>query len=163
MLGYENKLLSHYGYLETKGCSKAALCPAPSLPDLFCSGAQPTANGCPGLTTSSIATLLNAVPPYFSQAVVTPDRRDAALAFGIRLMPLSRQQKVIDYMRSQLHPPPGTTAQLAGIPVLAAEANSTLSSSGNRLLSLGVGLLAVGLVLLLVFRSRRRALVPMIP
>src|SRR5205807_1901699 len=32
MLGYENKLLSHYGYLETKGCSKATLCPALSLP-----------------------------------------------------------------------------------------------------------------------------------
>jgi hypothetical protein len=78
-------------------------------------------------------------------------------------MPLSRQQRVIEYMRSQLHPPPGTTARLAGIPVLAAEANATLSSSGNRLLTLVAGLLAVGLVLLLVFRSWRRALLPMIP
>ena len=32
-------------------------------------------------------------------------------------------------MRSQLHPPPGVTAQLAGLPVLAAQANAALSSS----------------------------------
>ena len=66
-------------------------------------------------------------------------------------------------MRSQLHPPPGVTAQLAGLPVLAAEANAALSSSGRRLLTLLAGLLAVGLVLLAVFRRPRRALVPLIP
>ena len=43
MLNYEDRLLTHYGYLETKGCSHATLCPALSLPDLFCSGSQSTA------------------------------------------------------------------------------------------------------------------------
>jgi predicted RND superfamily exporter protein len=70
---------------------------------------------------------------------------------------------VIDYMRSQLHPPPGISAQLAGLPVLAAQANAALSSSGDRLLTLVAGLVAVGLVLLAVFRSVSRALIPMIP
>jgi hypothetical protein len=163
MLSFENRLLSHYGYHESKGCSKATLCPALSLPDLFCSGTQPTANGCAGLTAASIGTLLNAVPPYFSQAVITRDHRDASLAFGIRLMPLSRQQKVIDYMQSQLHPPSGVTAQLAGLPVLAAEADAALSSSSSRLLTLLAGLVAVGLVLLAVFRDPGRALVPLVP
>ena len=78
-------------------------------------------------------------------------------------MPLSRQQGVIDYMRSQLHPPAGVTAQLAGLPVLAAQANAALSSSRRRLLTLVVGLAAVGLVLLAVFRRSARALVPLIP
>ena len=163
MLSYENRLLSHYGYHESKGCSKATLCPALSLPDLFCSGTQPTANGCAGLTAASIGTLLNAVPPYFSQAVITRDHRDASLAFGIRLMPLSRQEKVINYMQSQLHPPSGVTAQLAGLPVLAAQADAALSSSSSRLLTLLAGLLAVGLVLLAVFRDPGRALVPLVP
>ena len=95
--------------------------------------------------------------------MITPDHREATLAFGIRLMPLARQQQVIDYMRSQLHPPPGVTAQLAGLPVLAAEANAALSSSGRRLLTLLAGLVAVGLVLLAVFRRPRRVLVPLIP
>jgi hydrophobe/amphiphile efflux-3 (HAE3) family protein len=163
MVSYENKLLTHYGYLESKGCSKATLCPALSLPDLFCSGAQATQGGCSGLTSASISTLLGAVPPYFSQAVITNNRRDASLAFGIRLMPLSRQQRVIDYMRAQLHPPSGVTAQLAGLPVLAAQANAALSSSSDRLLTLLAGLAAVALVLLAVFRDPERALVPVIP
>jgi len=162
MLGYEDRLLTHYGYLETKGCAHATLCPALSLPDLFCSGSQTTAS-CGSLTSAQISGLLGAVPNYFSQAVITADRREATLAFGIRLMPLSRQQRVINYMRSQLHPPPGITAQLAGLPVLAAQANADLSSSGRRLLTLLVGLIAVGLVLLAVFREPERALVPVIP
>ena len=95
--------------------------------------------------------------------MITSDGRNATLAFGIRLMPLAKQQRVIDYMRSQLHPPAGVTAQLAGLPVLAAQANAALSSSGRRLLTLLAGLVAVGLVLLAVFRRPRRALVPLIP
>jgi hydrophobe/amphiphile efflux-3 (HAE3) family protein len=163
MLDYEQRLLKHYGYLETKGCARATLCPALSLPDLFSQGAQGGQGRADTLTTDSIRGLLAAVPTYFSQAVITSDHREATLAFGIRLMPLSKQQGVIDYMRSQLHPPPGVTARLAGLPVLAAEANASLSSWGRRLLTLVAGLIAVGAVLLAVFRSRRRALVPLIP
>ncbi len=162
MIRYEQALLTHYGYLETKGCAHATLCPALSLPDLFSGGTGNTSSAGP-LTASSINGLLSAVPTYFSQAVISPDRHWATLAFGIRLMPLSRQQGVIDYMRSQLHPPPGVTAQLAGLPVLAAQANAALSSSSRRLLTLLAGLVAVGLVLLAVFRRPRRALVPLIP
>jgi len=163
MIGYENRLLGHYGYLETKGCAVSTLCPALSLPDLFSSGSQPGASNASNLTQTQIDQLLGAVPGYFSQAVITPDHREASLAFGIRLMPLARQQRVIDYMRSQLHPPRGVTAALAGLPVLAAQANAALSSSGRRLLTLLAGLIAVGLVLLIVLRKLERALVPMIP
>jgi hydrophobe/amphiphile efflux-3 (HAE3) family protein len=162
MLGYEDRLLTHYGYLETKGCSHATLCPALSLPDLFCSGSQ-TPGSCSSLTQAQIDGLLAAVPSYFSQAVITRDHREATLAFGIRLMPLARQQRVINYMRAQLHPPPRITAQLAGLPVLAAQANASLSSSARRLLMLVVGIVAVGLVLLLVFRNLERAVAPLIP
>jgi hydrophobe/amphiphile efflux-3 (HAE3) family protein len=161
MKNYENSLFTHYGYLETKGCADSTLCPALSLPDLFSSGSGSQSNA--PLSQSSINALLGAVPGYFSQAVITRDHREATLAFGIRLMPLGRQQQVLDYMRSQLHPPPGVTAQLAGIPVLAAEANSALSSPARRLFILLAGLLAVGLVLLAVFRRPERALVPLIP
>ena len=159
MSDYQQALLSHYGYVETKGCASATLCPALSLPDLFSSGSGSAA----ALTQSSIRSLLAAVPPYFSQAVITPYHREAALAFGIRLMPLARQQQVIDYMSSQLHPPPGVTAHLTGLPVLAAQANTALSSSSRRLLTMLAGLMAVGLVLLAVFRRVERALVPLLP
>ena len=163
MLRYQDALLSHYGYVEAKGCARATLCPALSLPDLFCSGAQVGAGSCRSLTTGTITSFLRAVPSYFSQAVITGDRREATLAFGIRLMPLSRQERVIDYMRSQLHPPPGVGADLAGLPVLAAQADAALSSSGRRLLMLAVALAAVGLVLLAILRTAERALVPLVP
>jgi uncharacterized protein len=95
--------------------------------------------------------------------VITPDRREATLAFGIRLMPLARQQRVVNYMQSRLHPPPGVSAHLAGIPVLAAQANAALSSSARRLLTLLAGLLAVGAVLFALFRRPSRALLPLAP
>jgi uncharacterized protein len=163
MIRYEDGLLKHYGYLDTKGCAHSTLCPALSLPDLFSAGAQAGQSPAAPLSESSIRGLLAAVPTYFSQAVITADHRTATLAFGIRLMPLAKQQRVIDYMSSQLHPPAGVTARLAGLPVLAAQANTALSSSGRRLLTLLIGLIAVALVLLAVFRSVERALVPLVP
>jgi uncharacterized protein len=163
MIRYESSLLAHYGYLETKGCAHATLCPALSLPDLFEGATSAGASSGASLTQSQVNSLLAAVPAYFSQAVITRDHREATLAFGIRLMPLAKQQRVIDYMASQLHPPPGVTARLAGLPVLAAQANGALSSSSRRLLTLVAGLIAVGLVLLAVFRDVRRVVVPLIP
>jgi hydrophobe/amphiphile efflux-3 (HAE3) family protein len=156
MVAYETRLLDHFGYNGNTGCARATLCPALSLPDLF--------EGQTGaLTQSAITSLVAALPPYFKQAVLTGDEHYADLSFGIRLMPLARQQRVIEYMRSRLHPPPGVSAQLAGLPVLAAQANSALSSSGRRLLTLLAGLLAVAVVLLVVLRRPRRALVPIAP
>ncbi len=163
MISYERQLLQHFGYLEEKGCGAATLCPALSLPDLFSSAGQSASATSTSLTQAQISAFLAAVPSYFSQAVITPDHHEATLAFGIRLMPLSRQEQVIDYMRAHLNPPAGTTAALAGLPVLAAEANASLSSTGRRFLTLIVSLLAVALVLLAVLRRRDRALVPLAP
>jgi uncharacterized protein len=160
MISYENQVVKHFGYVEAKGCKAATLCPALSLPDLFSSD---TETSTPKLTQGSINSLLSAVPSYFSRAVITPNRHYAVLAFGLRLMPLAKQQRVIDYLRAHLHPPAGDSAQLAGLPVLAADANNSLSSPSRRLLTLVLGIVAVGLVLLAIFRSRRRALVPLVP
>jgi hydrophobe/amphiphile efflux-3 (HAE3) family protein len=161
MISYESSLLEHYGYLEERGCAHSTLCPALSLPDLFSTSSQ---SGQPALLSrSTISGLLASVPTYFSQAVITSDHREATLAFGIRLMPLSSQERVIDYMRSRLDPPPGVTARLAGLPVLAAQADASLSSSGQRLLTLVAGLVAVCMMLLAVLRRAERALVPMVP
>jgi hydrophobe/amphiphile efflux-3 (HAE3) family protein len=155
MTSYQSAVLKHFGYSAKRGCGKAELCPAFSLPDLFRDGV--------GSSRQQIDALLDAVPPYFSQGVITSDRRTATLAFGIRLMPLDRQEQVIDAMRSLLHPPAGIDAELAGLPVLAAEANAAVSSPWRRLATLLAGLAAVALVLLAAFRAWRRALVPLLP
>jgi uncharacterized protein len=66
-------------------------------------------------------------------------------------------------MRERLNPPEGVSAQLAGLPVLAAEANARIASHPRRLLTMVAGLLAVFVVLLLALRERRRALIPLVP
>jgi len=158
MAGYERRIGAHFGSGQDGGCAAATVCPALSLPSLL-AATTPEAP----LTQARIDGLLGSVPSYFTRAVITPDRRYASLAFGIRLMPLARQQRVVAYMRAQLDPPPGVGAELAGLPVLAADANGSLAAPSTRLLMLLVGLLAVALVLLAALRSPRRALAPLAP
>ena len=164
MRDYQNAVLRRYGYSAERGCARAELCPALSLSDLF---RNEQAAG----DRERIRALLDAVPPYFSRAVITEDRRTASLAFGIRLVSLERQQEIIDDLRDRLDPPAGVTARLAGLPVLAAEANANLSNPLRRLATLLLGLLAVLGVLLVVGRRRlgswrrawERAWVPLVP
>jgi len=155
MTAYQGGLLRRYRYDSKRGCSRAQLCPALSLPDLF----RTTNLG----NQQAVRNLLDSVPPYFSQAVITADRRTATMSFGIRLMPLDRQQAVIEEMRRRLDPPAGTTARLAGLPVLAAEANDSIAAQWRRLLTVLAGLLTVALVLLLIYRRPQRALIPLVP
>lgn len=155
MTSFQKAVLDEAGFDADKGCGEADLCPAFSLPDLFRSSGE--------LTKAQIEELLGAVPAYFSQGVITADRRTATLAFGIRFMSLERQKVAIDRVRDRLDPPPGVTAELAGLPVLAAEANARVSDPWRRVGTLVAGLLAVALVLLVALRSASRALVPLIP
>jgi predicted RND superfamily exporter protein len=64
-------------------------------------------------------------------------------------------------MRSRLDPPPGVDAELAGLPVLAADAHADLESS-RWWLTLA-GLIAVFAVLLIAYRRLESAAVPLIP
>ncbi|HEY6780073.1 MAG TPA: MMPL family transporter, partial [Thermoleophilaceae bacterium] len=157
MTRFQSGVLRAHGYRSGKRCTQTdnppELCPALSLTDLF-SSAGP----------KQVRALLDAVPPYFSQGVITRDRDTANLAFGIRLMPLDRQKQVVDDIERRLGSrPQGVDAAVVGLPVLAAEANGALSSPLRRGLTLLAALAAVFLVLLAVRRSLRDAAVPLIP
>ena len=156
MTSYQADVLKRFGYSAKRGCGKAELCPAFSLPDLF-QGGQNT-------TRQQIEGLLDAVPPYFSQGVITrrPAHRDAwpSASASCRSTARSRSSRG---MRDRLHPPAGIDAELAGLPVLAAEANAAVSSPWRRLGTLLAGLAAVALVLLVAFRAWQRAFVPLLP
>jgi uncharacterized protein len=156
MTSFQNRVLREHGYKPGKRCTQKRdapeLCPALSLPDLFSTATQ-----------VQVGTLLDAVPSYFSQGVVTADRTTANLAFGIRLMPLDRQKQVVDDIKAALKPPDGVSASVVGLPVLAAEANSALSSPWRRGLTLLAALAGVFLVLFAARRSAREAAVPLIP
>ncbi|MGI9557076.1 MAG: efflux RND transporter permease subunit [Solirubrobacterales bacterium] len=139
------------------------LCPAIALPDLFSAEGPPT--------RQEVDTILRVVPEYFSQAVLASadDGSDtvASIAFGIREMPLDEQKLLIDDIRAQIDPaggpspPAGVEAEVVGLPVLAGDANEELS--GSRYWLALFGLIAVALVLVAVYRSARRALVPLVP
>jgi predicted RND superfamily exporter protein len=158
MTRFQAAVLRDGGYKPGRRCSQGSgapeLCPALSLPDLFASGTG---------SQKQVRRLLNTVPPYFSQGVITPDRRTANLAFGIRLMPLDRQKDVVDDIKRRLDPPAGVQASVVGLPVLVAEANGALSSPLRRALTLLAALAGVFLVLFAVRRSARAAAVPLIP
>jgi hydrophobe/amphiphile efflux-3 (HAE3) family protein len=158
MTRFQEGVLRAHGYRPGKRCGQEKdppeLCPALSLPDLWNTA---------GAGRNEVRRLLDAVPPYFSQGVVTRDRATANLAFGIRLMPLERQKEVVDDIKRRLDPPAGVEATVVGLPVLAAEANGALSSPWRRALTLLAALLGVFLVLLAVRRSARAAAVPLIP
>ena len=114
---------------------RARLCPAFSLPDLFGQQAAPapSAKGAAKakpkkLTQAQVSGLLAAIPPYFSQDVITADRRVATLAFGIRLMSLHQQQQLIERCARACTRPAGVSAQLVGLPVLAAKSGAQVAS-----------------------------------
>ena len=137
MRDYQRRVLKDARYTTANGCGQAALCPALSLPDLF--------QGDAAADRAKVAALLDAVPPYFSQAVITADRQTANLAFGIRLVPLDEQQRVIDRMRDAARPAAGRDRaargpagargrgeRRAGVAVAAARDAARRAAGGRR-------------------------------
>lgn len=158
MIDFQSAVLKRYRYSAKRGCGEAEICPAFSLPDLFTTESSRK-------DAAGIDALLDAVPPYFSQSVITTDRKTATLAFGLRLMTLERQKRVIDELRARLQAgrPADVRAALAGLPVLAADANDAVASNARRMLTLLASLLAVAIVLLVALRGLERALLPLVP
>ena len=171
MHDFEQRVLERHGYTgTTSSCqsSQTEICPEISLPDFLYGDSTTTPS------QQRIKTDLRLLPPYVAQAMVTTDPttgrpgNTGVITFGIKVMPFDQQKALIDDIRSQINPPgtandppPGVSAEVLGLPVLAADANSSLSDS--RYLVTLAGLLAVALVLIAVYRSARRALVPLIP
>ncbi len=170
MHDFEQRVLARHGYAGSAPSCRSPqtqICPEISLPD-FLYGDSTSAP-----SRSRIRTDLRLLPRYVSQAMVTTDPKTGkpgdtgVITFGIKVMPFDQQKALIDDIRAQIDPPggeappPGVRAEVLGLPVLAADANSALS--GSRYLVTLAGLLAVALVLVAVYRSARRALVPLIP
>ncbi|HSR93780.1 MAG TPA: MMPL family transporter [Solirubrobacterales bacterium] len=174
MVGFRRRVLLAGGFSGTElSCQEAEVCPGPALSD-FVTGGGLTAGAEGPLTRRGIRAALGQIPAYDLRQVATVDPKTglpagtALMGFGIRAQSLDDQQALIDRIRAEIGtpgskdgPPPGVEVELAGLPVIAASAASDLSSS-RYLLTL-VGLIAVALVLLAVYRSLSRALVPLVP
>jgi uncharacterized protein len=131
----------------------------PALSDFLTRGGK--------VTKSGIEATLAAMSPYSLQQVAPlgPNGKighQALIGFGIKSQTLAEQEALLDSVRAQIgDPPAGVSVHLTGLPVIATEAGSELSSSRYWLALAGLG--AVALVLLLLLRSFRRALVPLLP
>jgi uncharacterized protein len=168
MNAFKQRVLKDHGFVgDFASCRKAEICPGTSPTDFF---ANPEVN----LTRQRIEALYAAIPDYDLQAVISQGPGGAigdtaTISFGIRTMPLDQQQRLIDDIRSTAdlssidghRRPAGVEVQLAGLPVLAAASNTSLASSRYWLTL--AGLAAVALALFVVYRSPRRALVPLVP
>ncbi|HEX4732024.1 MAG TPA: MMPL family transporter [Solirubrobacterales bacterium] len=120
------------------------------------------------VTKSGIEATMEALSSYSLRQVAPLDPKTgkvghlALMSFGISSQTVAEQEALLDSVRAQVgHPPAGVQVRLAGLPVIAAEAASELSSSRYWLALAGLG--AVALVLLALLRSFRRALVPLLP
>ena len=168
MSRFQESTLKAAGYTEGARCAQEKdppeLCPALSLPTLL--------RTVDAREQSQVRALLDAVPAYFSQGVVTRDRTTANLAFGIRLQSLEDQKEVVEKIKDRLDPPEGVQASVVGLPVLAAEANGSLSSPLRRILTLLAALAVVFAVLMAARRvagerdrgrAAREAGIPLVP
>jgi predicted RND superfamily exporter protein len=169
MRDYKARVLDDVGFSdEPSSCVEqdVSLCPFIALPDVFTGDESPS--------QQRISEVLGLLPPYFARFFLTedPDTGDlgntARIGFGIKVMPFDDQKALVDRMRAEIDPPgsdndppPGVTANVVGLPVLVADASSGLDR--DRYLFTLYGIVAVGIALLLVYRSVRRALVPLIP
>jgi hydrophobe/amphiphile efflux-3 (HAE3) family protein len=162
MAGFKKRVLESSGFEgEDPSCLDAEICPGPALSDFLIRGnEQPTQERIEGT--------LAALSPYALRQVAPLDPKTgevghvALMTFGIRAQSLDDQQKLIDQVRSDIgEPPEGVEVELAGLPVIAAQSASDLSSSRYWLTL--VGLVLVAAALLIASRSWRRALVPLVP
>lgn len=170
MADFKQRVLRENGFAGPQpSCLEAEICPGPALSDFLVSG-----KGEEQLSRADVRATLRELPAYSLAQLAPVDPQTglpgqlALLSFGIRAQSLEDQQALIDRVRSEVGeagdpggPPAGVKVRFAGLPVIAAAAASDLSSSRYWLTL--AGLAAVALVLLLVYRSFSRALIPLIP
>jgi predicted RND superfamily exporter protein len=162
MAGFKERVLEGNGFEgEDPSCLTAEICPGPALSDFLVRGGEKP-------TKKRIEATLAALSPYALRQVAPVDPQtgrvghEALISFGIRAQSLEDQQRLIERVRSEIgEPPPGVEVELAGLPVIAAQSAADLSSSRYWLTL--AGLAAVAAALLLVYRSWRRALIPLLP
>jgi len=168
MAAFKRRVLRSNGFSgPNPSCREAEVCPGPALSDFVAGGGG-------SLSRRDIRAVLAELPAYDLRQVAPVDPKTgrvghaALLSFGIRAQSLEAQQALIDRVREEIGepgepggPPPGVEVRLAGLPVIAAAAATDLS--GSRYWLTLAGLLAVAFVLLAVYRSIARALVPLVP
>jgi predicted RND superfamily exporter protein len=152
MSSYQRRVLREHGFRPGRPCGEADLCPALSLTNLFGGGRQ---------SARQIRQAVQALPRYFSQNVITADRRTANIGFRLGDMAPEERRDLIADLRAELDPPAGVDAELAGPVVSAADGESALQSS--MWLLAAVALLLVAVPIAVAGRSTEAGLMLALP
>lgn len=108
-------------------------------------------------TADQIQAGLRLMPDSLTSAVVRGDGQVANMSYGVSLNDLGELATVTGQVRAELPPPPpGMTAELSGLPMVAVRGYQIVSS--DRYLASVAGVIAAGLVLALGLRRRVDAL-----
>ena len=184
MSAYEQRVLKRFGYSASRGCGKAQLCPAFSLPDLFSTQgvsagqvapeAGPNRSGKSGKSAQS-----RAAGEAHAGAGQRPARRDPAVLLPgrdharpprrdarLRHPPDEPSAPAAADRRDAREPAPARRRQRAARRAAGARraVGTAVASPLRRVETLLASLAVVALILLLAFRGdRRRALVPIVP
>ncbi|HXM55153.1 MAG TPA: MMPL family transporter, partial [Candidatus Dormibacteraeota bacterium] len=106
--------------------------------------------------------ILDRMPSYLTQAVASPDRHLARVAFGVpRLTSVAEDQGLVDRVSATGQPPAGYRAYPAGLAVVAASALERLTADRVTLTLLALGLVLA--VLLVAYRRPVPALLAVLP
>lgn len=101
------------------------------------------------------------LPSYLAGSVVTPDREMAVMTYGVDLQDVTRLQELRAYLDGVAGSAPDSIdVQVAGLPMVAVSAHEALQR--DRWPGAVLGILAAGVVLLLLLRERRIALLAML-
>jgi hypothetical protein len=117
--------------------------------------------GGPVLPQAFISVALALIPAPILSGLVSEDHGSAALTFYVEDMPISQVTELITALREEADPPAGVSIVPAGSLSLTASLFGSLTE--KRLEITLAGFLAVFLGLLVVYRSWRRALTPVVP
>jgi hydrophobe/amphiphile efflux-3 (HAE3) family protein len=158
---------SGYQRGEKTSCEGAELCPGPSIPDFVPDGGR-------GLDSARIRQSLRTLPPNEREAIIAgnlgPDgsAKQTKIPFIVRSGSVTGQAEAIDLIREVVEssnggagPPAGVSAELAGLPVVVTESVDALAAS--RYLLILIALFTIAMILLVIYRSPRRVLVPLVP
>lgn len=133
------------------------LAPGPNLADLVAAGGTEEI-----VDRAAVDGVLRLLPRYFLDAVITRDRRVAELSFGIPLVSVAEQGRIVDDIRSATRgAPAGVEVTATGLVAAASASTASLESTRPGLLLLAAALIAG--ILFAAWRDVRRIAIVLCP
>jgi uncharacterized protein len=112
-------------------------------------------------SNNQIQASIDSLPEVMKSSMITKDKKMASIAFSVKNMGMTEQKKLIEAIENDIHPPEGVKVTSTGMMVLAVKSISTLTDNRHFSTMLGIG--AVFVSLLVLYRRIKQSLYPIIP